>query len=148
MNLEAGTSATVKQVTGGGQFNMATGSSLTLNNAASPITSNADLITLTGNASLTVGTNHTLNLNGATIPTATTLTKGGSGTLLVNGTNGTGTGTLNFTAGTLGGRGTISAAVTMANGTTLSPGTSVGKLTTGPLSWSGGTYQFEYASTA
>ena len=92
MNLEAGTSATVKQVTGGGQFNMATGSSLTLNNAASPITSNADLITLTGNASLTVGTNHTLNLNGAMIPTATTLTKGGSGTLLVNGTNGTRTG--------------------------------------------------------
>jgi autotransporter-associated beta strand protein len=147
MNLEAGTSATFKQVTGGAQFSMAAGSALTFNTAGSPVASVADTITLTGNANVTVGTNHTLSLNGLVIPTGTTLTKDGAGRMNINGTSGSGTGTFNFIAGTLGGNGAIAGPVTMAAATTLSPGTSVGKLGTGSLSWAGGTYQFEYAST-
>jgi autotransporter-associated beta strand protein len=148
VNLEAGTSASFKQTTGGAQINMAAGSAVTYNNSGSPVASTADIFTLTGNANLTVGTNHTLSLSGGVaIPSGSTLTKDGAGRLNVNGSTGTGTGTLNFIAGTLGGNGSIAGPVTMAAATTLAPGTSVGKLTTGPLTLSGGTYQFEYQST-
>ena len=72
----------------------------------------------------------TQTLSGANTYSGGTLVSGGI--LIVNNTSGSGTGTgdvtVNSTA-TLGGKGSISGAVTILFGGTLSPGTSVGKLT-------------------
>lgn len=56
------------------------------------------------------------------------LTKTGNGTLNLNGVS-TYTGTTLVSAGTLGGNGTIAGPVSVASGATLAPGTSIGKLT-------------------
>jgi len=56
------------------------------------------------------------------------LTKLGSGTLTLDGTN-TYTGPTTVSAGTLAGTGTIAGAVTVNSGATLAPGASIGTLT-------------------
>ena len=78
--------------------------------------------------------------------TAANLYQGGTaisdGTLLVNNTSGSGTGSGGVTVqngGTLAGNGTISAGVNVQSGGTLSPGNGVGTLTVGGLTLSGTT---------
>jgi hypothetical protein len=64
-----------------------------------------------------------------------------AGTLLVNNTTGSGTGTGNVTvnsSGTLGGTGTISGSVTVNSGGNLSPGNSPGILNTGAVTLNAG----------
>jgi autotransporter-associated beta strand protein len=80
----------------------------------------------------------TMVLSGANLyQNGTTVSEG---TLLVNNTSGSGTGTGGVTVqngGTLGGNGTISGAVTVQSGGVLSPGASIGKLTVGGLTLGG-----------
>lgn len=63
------------------------------------------------------------------------LTVADGATVIVNGSLSGGTVTL--LGGTLGGAGTINRAITLDNGDTLSPGASVGTLTTGAETWAG-----------
>lgn len=62
-----------------------------------------------------------------------------AGTLLLTNTTGsaTGTGNVLVSAGTLGGTGTASGAVTIAQGASITPGLSIGTLTTGNLTLNG-----------
>ncbi len=97
----------------------------------------------------------------ATVPTSQVILAGtstyagdttvSSGTLLVNNSTGSGTGTGNVTVqsgATLGGNGSIGGAVTVASGATLSVGAGVGKLTTGALTLNGNaTNIWEISST-
>ncbi len=88
----------------------------------------------------------TLALNGASTFTGGTTVS--AGTLLVNNTSGSGTGTgaVTVEGGILGGSGTISGAVTVKSGATLAPGNSPGLLTVGSLILeSGSTTAFEIA---
>jgi T5SS/PEP-CTERM-associated repeat protein/autotransporter-associated beta strand protein len=89
--------------------------------------------TITGIGSFAKINTGTITLSGANTYTGGTTVS--DGTLLVNNTAGSGTGTaaVQVSAGTLGGTGTIAGAVTIGNGTGadafISPGTSVGTLT-------------------
>jgi hypothetical protein len=176
LNIDAGSSLSVKQITGGGFITLTGGSgvgaSLTLNSQATATASSAGQITFAGtvNSTLTVGTNQTLTLAGGIITPAATVTaiKAGTGNMVVNGPtnfgagstfridggtvrfNGVGTGTgavqVNSTA-VIGGSGTVPGAVTIATGAAVSPGNSVGQLSTGAMTWAPNTkYFFEYAS--
>ena len=106
---------------------------------------------LSGGGSLTKVGSGTLILTGANTygtagVTSTTVT---AGTLVVNNTSGSGTGpgNVSVTGGTLGGTGTIGGTVTV-NGGTLSPGNSPGVLTIGgELLMLTGTYKYEVDST-
>lgn len=88
---------------------------------------------------------------GTTTVTAANLFSGGTiingGTLAVNNTTGSGTGSGNVSinnGGTLAGNGTISGLVANGPGGTIAPGNSVGQLNTGSETWSGGSsYQVE-----
>jgi autotransporter-associated beta strand protein len=87
---------------------------------------------LAGDATLTKTTTGVVELSGANTYTGGTVVE--AGTLLVNNTSGSGTGTGGVTVydgGTLGGNGTIAGVVTLNEGGTLSPGTSIGTLTLG-----------------
>lgn len=94
-------------------------------------------ITLQGSGNLTVSGNNTYG--------GPTTVNGG--TLVVDNSAGSGTGTGNVTVNSgaaLKGSGTISGAVALNAGSTLAPGTSPGTLATGSETWEGGaTYQFE-----
>jgi hypothetical protein len=75
-------------------------------------------------------------LNGAHSP-ASAIGVDPDATLLVHGSL-SGSGALNLFSGTLGGSGTISRPFTLDGGDTLSPGASVGTLTTAAQTWAGG----------
>lgn len=95
--------------------------------------------TLDGTLALLDGASGTLGLDklgsGTLTLTAAQSFSGGltvsQGTVLVENTSGSGTGSgaVAVNAGTLGGNGTIAGAVNVASGATLAPGTSVGRLT-------------------
>jgi autotransporter-associated beta strand protein len=111
-----------------------TGGSLTLSSANATPTLAVD--TASGNHSITanvtlggstthrweIGANRTFTVDG-NIGGNRALTKIGTGTLLLNGTN-THTGATAVSAGTLGGRGSIAGAVAVASGATINAGTS------------------------
>ncbi|TAK96714.1 MAG: hypothetical protein EPO07_14265, partial [Verrucomicrobia bacterium] len=83
---------------------------------------------ISGTGGLTKQGSGTLTLNGSHSYSGGTTV--GAGTLLVNNSNGPGTGpVLVQTGGTLGGNGSIAGGVTVLGGGVLSPGTSVGTLT-------------------
>jgi fibronectin-binding autotransporter adhesin len=177
LNIDAGSSLSVKQMTGGGLITLTgsggSGAALTLNNAATPIASSAGQVTYAGDtlSTLTVGTNQTFTLSGGVVTpaAAVTFSKAGTGTMIVNGPtnlgagstfridggtvrfNGVGTGTgavLVSNTATIGGIGTIPGAVTIASGGAVAPGNSVGLLSTGAETWQPNSkYLFEYAST-
>ncbi len=94
----------------------------------------------TGTGGLVQTDTGTLALTGANTYTGGTTINGG--TLLVNNTTGSGTGTgavMVASGGTLGGTGTISGAVTVAGGGTVNPGAAtVGILTVASADFSGG----------
>jgi autotransporter-associated beta strand protein len=89
-----------------------------------------------------------LTLTGANTYRGDTLIE--AGTLLVNNSSGSGTGSgmVNISSGgTLGGRGIVTGTVTVNSGGNLSPGVGVGRLTTGSQIWNGGgAYSFELSS--
>ena len=83
-----------------------------------------------GTAGSITNTGGTLTLSGANTYSGTTTVSGG--TLLVNNTSGSGTGSgsvLIQNGATLGGTGSISGVLTIQSGGTLAPGTSIGTLT-------------------
>ncbi len=88
--------------------------------------------TLTGNSSYTGNT----TING--------------GTLLVNNTTGSGTGSGNViinSGGTFGGNGSITGGITLNSGGILSPGSSIESLVSGSNIWNGGSsYEFEFST--
>ena len=102
------------------------GSTLTVNGRIEPHSGSVGRLTKTGGGTMAV-----TNAN-----TYTGDTYLEAGTLLVNNTSGSGTGTGNVivNGGTLGGTGTISGAVTVAGGT-VAPGLSPGLLTTGSVAF-------------
>lgn len=83
------------------------------------------------------GTNTLTLTQPSTYSGGTTVTQG---TLLANNTTGsaTGTGAVNVNGGVLGGTGSISGATAINSTGTLSPGTSIGALATGALTFNGG----------
>ena len=89
----------------------------------------------TGSAATTAGT---VTINSAN--TYSGLTSVSAGTLLVNNSSGSGTGSGAVSVnngGTLGGTGTISGSVLVKAGSTISPGTGVGTITTGAANITG-----------
>ncbi len=100
---------------------------------------------LGGNVGLNKTTTGTATLTAANTYTGTTTINGG--TLRVNNTTGSGTGTgavIVNSGGTLGGNGTVAGQVTVNSGGTISPGNSPGTLTTGSEIWNAGsTYVVE-----
>jgi len=97
------------------------------------------LLGTSATGTLTVGTNHTLTVNSLNLASGGTLTKDGSGTLVVSGTPATGnTGVLTVAVGTLTGTGTVAGPVSISSGATVSPGTSIPQgttLTVGPTAF-------------
>lgn len=89
--------------------------------------------------------------SGRTSVTTANVFSGGTvinaGTLAINNTTGSGTGSGNVainSGGTLAGNGVVSGDVTIATGGMIAPGNSVGQLNTGSETWSGGAiYQVE-----
>ena len=85
-----------------------------------------------------------LTLSGDNSYSGGTIVRGG--TLLINNTtgSGTGSGTVTVSGGTLGGNGSIDGLVTVASGGTLGPGASPGILTlNNGLTFTGGTYEVD-----
>jgi autotransporter-associated beta strand protein len=142
---------TIGSLAGGGT----TGGNVTLN--ANTLTAGGDN-TSTTYAGIISGTNGgltkqgagTLALSGAN--TYTGATNVNAGTLLVNNTTGSGTGTGAVNVGingTLGGTGAISGAVTINSGGHYAPGASVGDQSVGSLTLSSGSIlDFEFSGTA
>ena len=89
---------------------------------------------------------NTLNLNGSLSGT-NALSKGGHGTLILNGTNSF-SGALNVDTGTLGGNGVINGPVTVQPGGKLAPGNSIGVLTISNSLTLGGTTFIELNKSA
>jgi len=102
---------------------------------------------ISGAGSLAKDNTGVLSVTNANTYTGTTTVSGG--TLLVNNSTGSGTGTGNVTVlsgGTLGGSGSISGNVT-SDGGTLSPGNSIGTLSTGTQLWGvGSSFVFELST--
>ncbi len=97
--------------------------------------------TVSGAGSLTKNGAGELEITGANTYTGNTWVNGG--TLRVNNTSGSATGTGSVQVGsgaTLAGGGTISGAVTVADGGSLAPGNSPGTLTTGDLNLANGSF--------
>ena len=90
---------------------------------------------ISGSSNLTKSGTGTLTLGNAS-NTYTGASTVSAGTLLVNGAN-TSSSTMVANTGTLGGIGNLSGPVTVASGGTISPGNSIGTLSTGALSLSG-----------
>ncbi|MDW8309461.1 MAG: autotransporter-associated beta strand repeat-containing protein [Verrucomicrobiales bacterium] len=112
----------------------------------------AGRITVTGNITADPGDmlvtktgTGTVSLTGANTWTGGTTVNGG--TLLVNNTGGSGLGTGSVTVnsgGTIGGNGSFTGSLTLNAGGAVSPGNSVGSLTTGAETWAGSaSYVFE-----
>ena len=96
-------------------------------------------VSSTGTYGITKDDTGTLALSGDNIYTGATTVSGG--TLLVNNTTGSGTGTGAVSvgaSGTLGGTGTIAGAVNVTG--VLSPGASIGTLTSGALTFNNGSF--------
>jgi autotransporter-associated beta strand protein len=119
--------------------------SLTVNNSGSSSTLAGDI----GGGTVTKTGTGTLVLSGSNTYTGSTTVS--AGTLLVNGDDAAATGALavNDTA-TLGGTGTIGGAVTVNSGGFISPGTvgTVGTLTVGSLAFDGGTYLADFSGNS
>jgi autotransporter-associated beta strand protein len=104
-------------------------------------------INVTSTGSLEIASGAVVTLTGD-LPGAGTLTKAGAGALILSGAK-TGTGTINFNAGLLGGTGTLAAGSTLnINGGTVNAGASalpgvIGTLTVGALSQTGGVIRFD-----
>src|SRR5581483_6909154 len=145
--------------TAGGSGPMAVTGGVIINSTGNGTTSTLDGRTLTANGGVTwSGGNITLQ-NGAALVVApgTTFTDGTGGAgsfvngggagskLVVNGTYTPGGSGLTIPGGiTLGGTGTVGGAVHVQSGATVAPGNSVGTLTVGPTTFSGGsTYSVE-----
>ena len=148
-----------------GNFNLG-GFSETINGLSGAATGIVDGVS--GTPTLTVGDNDaTSAFPGVIKNTAGTLAlaKTGTGTLTLSGVN-TFTGTTTISAGTLlvsgsisgsavsvnggtlGGSGGTTGAVTVATGGTIAPGSSVGTLNTGALTFTGGAFGLEINTTA
>lgn len=108
--------------TGGGNYQGV----ISDNNGAAPLAKVA--LIKTGNGTIT--------LSGANTYSGTTTINGG--TLLVTGSTGSGSAVTVNNSGTLGGTGTVGGTVDVKSGGTLSPGTSVGTLTTGAVTLENG----------
>ena len=120
-----------------------TGAGFGLTVGGSANTSIASIIG-TGSGSLTKTGAGTLTLTGANTYTGTTTVS--TGTLLVSGSISGSTTTVN--GGTLGGSGGTTGAVTVATGGTIAPGSSVGTLNTGTLTFTGGAFGLEINTSA
>ena len=119
------------------------GSTVTLNSAlgsftlGSQVTGSNSVVKTGGNSATLTGTN---SYSGGTTVS--------NGTLLVNGAI-TGSGTVSVASGaTLGGTGSIAGAVTVNAGGTLAPGASIESLSSGDLTFTGGTFKYEMNSSA
>jgi T5SS/PEP-CTERM-associated repeat protein/autotransporter-associated beta strand protein len=126
-----------------------TGSTLTINTVSSqPPPTYSGVIGGDGGLAVT-GTGGQILAGANTYGGGTTVS---GGRLLVTNASGTGTGTgpvMVSGTGVLGGTGTITGAVTVGGGGAVSPGTSVGTLNVGSMTWQGGgRYDFEFTSTA
>ena len=86
-------------------------------------------VTLLDNTTADIGSGAKLTFNNSLNLGTNTLTKSGTGTLLINNQLGSGTGQVLVSQGTLGGNGRLYASVTTQSGATVAPGTSEGRLT-------------------
>ena len=147
LNLTAGGGNTIVSIAGGSlALNGNVQSNILAGDAERRLvlTGNAGTGTINGLVSNGTKTFHidktgsnTWTLTGNNTYTGTTVINGG--TLLINGNQGTASGTVSVASGaTLGGTGTIGGTVSAAAGSTVAPGTSIGTLTTvSPVSIAG-----------
>jgi autotransporter-associated beta strand protein len=138
-NLQADSGATL--LAGGFSANFVTinGGTVTTTTAGGASTANQLINTAAGTVDVggTLANPHALTVGVTNLTAGQTLTKLGSGTLLVNGP-GVGGGMLAVLAGTLGGSGSVAGPVSVASGAFISPGNSPGILGTGDLALAGG----------
>ena len=119
-----------------------TGTNTGLNSIAGTFANNTSILAITKAGP------GTWQLTGASTHTGPTTVQ--AGTLFVNNTTGSGTGTaaVNVTGGTLGGTGIVSGATTIAAGATIAPGTNaIGTLTVDRAVTVAGTYAAELNAT-
>ena len=86
-------------------------------------------VDLASNTTANVSGGAVLEMNNRFSLNGNTLTKSGSGTVLINNNQNTGTGSVSVSGGVLGGGGRVSGNLTNASGGTVAPGASAGVLT-------------------
>lgn len=150
--LDLGSSHTdtvgVVTVDGGGLIT-GSGSSALTSTSSFELKSGMVAVTLAGAVPLNKTTANMVTLTGTHTYTGATNITGGK--LVMNGTLSSGGGLVtvgdgaNADSGTLMGTGTISRSVKIDKGGSIAPGSSVGKITTGAMTWAGGgTYVWEF----
>jgi fibronectin-binding autotransporter adhesin len=141
--------STVRTLTlDGGTLRNIAGSDLGVNGVANTATGRINLNVNTASAihadaaqSITLGANTAL-------AGSANLTKSGQGSLVINATASTYTGTLSVNAGTLGGATTLGGAIILGSAGTLAPGNSIGTIGAQGLTWDGGgVMSFELSNT-
>lgn len=142
-----GTTVRNLSINGGTLRNLA-GGDLSVNGVANTVTGRINILagasgtTFNADASrtITLGVNTRLDGSGA-------VTKSGDGTLVINGSSSTYTGTLSVNAGTLGGETSLGGNVTVGASGTLAPGNSPGTMTVAGDVTIVGTYAYEFNDT-
>jgi fibronectin-binding autotransporter adhesin len=142
-----GTTVRNLSINGGTLRNLA-GGDLSVNGVANTATGRINIVAGASGATFNADASRTITLGANTrLDGAGAITKSGNGTLLINGSSTTYTGTLSVNGGTLGGVTSLGGNVTVGANGTLAPGNSAGTMTVAGNVTMGGTYAYEFNDT-